>query len=626
MNYSRLFIHPASLCLPLALLLMAAGPDGYGDKDSGPPTGKDLVKPAPGVAKVKPVTPTWCKKSPEAIESEVLSSYLSWSRELAQRFQNDVEENEGAITLENLRYLSHSACIRPKDKVRQKWVAQGRQFALNHLGVSDNALQVILGYLSATKYPDDDRKKICKAWEDKVAGSLDEALEHAAGRQLIGCKKLERDRYPWSYMLRQEKPASELVRGALMYSVLRPFHLSLNDSKSKLMSPAWVARFIAANQDYPAMKIKNLLAELKAAKASAGEMAHMIYNYGFTKHYMKHRTAFYKKMAKKSPELNQIIFKAPTKGFKRYLADAKKAKKRLDLAHKYEFLFFRNKRSKKALLKSFAGCNKELRKALIDHIGAVKPKTIDEVIRATSDNFGYTISTALSACEIIRGSDEKAVDSRIFASFLRTQVLSQGIPVFGPRDAAVSAGAYALAEVLKDLDKFPIRSAERFQLNHWSHSPSWNELALKRIQTDIVFPVYGGWTQPGEKAKLNKVSGDAQIKSVKKKGDSLIVSFKTVKWKVPIYKCTPTNRIARIDASGEVHYQNECVPVGKKTRKLTMPPITVPKSLAAPGVKPGRTVRMYSQDFGQPPVFGLILEVYKDKQKKKLIGALGAKL
>ncbi len=124
------------------------------------------------------------------------------------------------------------------------------------------------------------------------------------------------------------------------------------------------------------------------------------------------------------------------------------------------------------------------------------------------------------------------------------------------------------------------------------------------------------------------------IKSVKKSGDRVVFQFKTVKYRVPTFKCKDTRRISYIQDNGIVHYKQNCVKTGSREVKETNDPVSIP-SWAAEGIKKNMSMTYYAEKAsssraskkGNGPVRGgWPVEVFKSQKQKRLVGLYGVKL
>jgi hypothetical protein len=123
---------------------------------------------------------------------------------------------------------------------------------------------------------------------------------------------------------------------------------------------------------------------------------------------------------------------------------------------------------------------------------------------------------------------------------------------------------------------------------------------------------------------FNKISydkGTGQIKDIKKKGDFVKVTFKTVKWKEEeAYDCRDTRKVYRIRDDGTLEYYQKCK-YKTVARSSTLEPVDIPADFAE-GLKEGLMVDLMINTKGKERV-GIPKGVYKDVDKKKFVGTFG---
>lgn len=112
-------------------------------------------------------------------------------------------------------------------------------------------------------------------------------------------------------------------------------------------------------------------------------------------------------------------------------------------------------------------------------------------------------------------------------------------------------------------------------------------------------------------------------------GDTVVVSFKTEKWKEEQFNCKNTKQVWRIESSGEVKYHQECWSTGWKTVSHTERPIIIPAD-TADGLRAGmfllgKADYPFTNDKNQQRL-GYPTAVYDSAAKKKLVSWYGIKL
>lgn len=244
--------------------------------------------------------------------------------------------------------------------------------------------------------------------------------------------------------------------------------------------------------------------------------------------------------------------------------------------------------------KKAEGCGAKLRPLFQKHIlTTVKGKTFKDVAEAQKailDEVGYPLATSLVMCD--------AMESRFQAANQGYNFVKGARVTRGPRYAAHSAVLDAYNAVVEDRPRFKLGNAGSL-----GGMPSSN-LAYKFYE--LTF----------NKLSFGKAAGE--IKSIKTKGDVAHIDFEKVKYKDwENYGCKRTRRVARIHSDGSIEYEMNC-----KTRTVTRTskeePVTVPVEFAS-GLKRGQMV-----EFDLDKRVAIPVAVYKDKDKDKLIGLLGA--
>ena len=126
------------------------------------------------------------------------------------------------------------------------------------------------------------------------------------------------------------------------------------------------------------------------------------------------------------------------------------------------------------------------------------------------------------------------------------------------------------------------------------------------------------------------MDADGEVASLKKQGDGVLVSFKAVSYKQAMEDCTRTNRVSHFEFSGGAivpRYEMNCKPAGYETRVSQPAPMLVPAWMAET-LKVGMAVRAFAFDEkftreGDGPRQGIPLEVYADKDRRKLASVFG---
>jgi hypothetical protein len=244
--------------------------------------------------------------------------------------------------------------------------------------------------------------------------------------------------------------------------------------------------------------------------------------------------------------------------------------------------------------KAMAGCGAKLRPLYLAHVKSSKPSSPEEFAAAAMDDAGYPLMVAMMACDVAEGRFLEAATAH--GLFFTSNTNHR----HGPRHAAYYTTLTVLNDIRADREKFPL---DRL---------GWLPSTGSKIVDEIYSSTYN---------KINYDKATGQIAKVKAHGDSVTVTFKTVKWKEPTYKCRRTHRISRIDNNGNLIYEEKCKVTGSKKMSSTENPVEVPADFAG-GLAPGQMVVM-SLDSKGGQRHAIPTAVYADKDKKKLIGAFG---
>jgi len=175
----------------------------------------------------------------------------------------------------------------------------------------------------------------------------------------------------------------------------------------------------------------------------------------------------------------------------------------------------------------------------------------------------------------------------------------------GPRAAAYYAALDALGKIRADRAKFSIKEKDL---------PFSRDDILARLTHELSRGIRNGYDLQFEKGV---------VKSVKKAKDGLTVVFAQDKQKVWDQTCTQLQRIIMFANDGRPIYDQSCT--GKMiTADVSPSPINVPLDLAD-GVAPGKLVSFGVSNSAEQRI-SMPLEVYADKQGKKLVAWYGLRL
>jgi hypothetical protein len=178
----------------------------------------------------------------------------------------------------------------------------------------------------------------------------------------------------------------------------------------------------------------------------------------------------------------------------------------------------------------------------------------------------------------------------------------------GPRAAAYYAAAATLSEIIADRSKFPIslQDFRGYAPRSALYDKSMRIPDVNKSKFDVM-----GWIEDGE----------GTVKSVKKNGDTHLVTFVATKVQVMSQSCTETNKIVMWATDGRPIYYRNCTDTGLVWVDTTPGPINVPDEWVT-GIKVGAIVK-FKATRGKDTRTGLPVAVYADKKKSKLLNYNG---
>jgi hypothetical protein len=292
------------------------------------------------------------------------------------------------------------------------------------------------------------------------------------------------------------------------------------------------------------------------------------------------------------------LMDAADAGFKKWVADYQTFKPGLEDAKKFLHIIESDDP------RTAKGCSNTMRKHLGEYMKSRKAKTLEGAVAAMTDPVGLHMTLALASCDSV---DKLPVETT--AIFYKPY--GDGLSVIkmdtvrGPRYAQYTATLAALAEILSERPKFPVRKIE----------PGWDKFhdLVERIKNDAI----GG--------KLGEIrGGSGLIQSLTPSKGGVKVSFKSYKVKVDDVSCKATTKISRIYQDGTVEYWQDCNVTGAHSETRKTEAIVVPKEQAA-GLKVGYTLHFMAFTDGSDRA-GVPLAAYKDEKMKEMRSYLGIEM
>lgn len=226
--------------------------------------------------------------------------------------------------------------------------------------------------------------------------------------------------------------------------------------------------------------------------------------------------------------------------------------------------------------RALQGCDTRMRAHWLAYARAQRPTTEAEVRALFDRPAGYLIGAAMMRCELELGRPGRAQ--------VLFEILGRLVPQRGSRLAAVHALRRSVTELRERDPRFPISVEAIDPTRQIDYDADW-----------VTSAHVGSW-----------VTGEGIVGQVQRDGDELHITFRRATAQVPVYQCTPTGRIARIDREGRVEYEERCVRAGERTVDTTPEPVIVPADMAH-GVAVGAW--LHEQRGSEQALHGYPLEV-----------------
>lgn len=589
------------------------------DEDAdAPPSDDDIVKPAPGIETVVAEAPTWC----EGANRQDRPSGVNESNYVPQNLHSYVFregiDRFGYVPDRAASIVAWSACLRPADKNRQRWIASFRQAMLNTNGmtVAENREHMKLLVMSE-KAQDKLFNEACAKLDEQPTKTNDARTHRSVMISALGCPSAKREDggviETIQHLGTLPEIKSQIALAVFVHQCLVGDGADLYGEESALMHTGNLASYAFCQRDVQQLDRNKLHKEVDALKLTAPERVEVFRTFAAVARHTSWMTSAYKQQATKQPWIQALLFDAPRAGFDAWMKLYKANQAKVDMARAWETKFRLRSGSQAELKASFAGCVAPLRKALADYVKAKAPKTASAMRDVLADGVGHPLVVATAACEALQGE-------RGLAIALQDLVLKSSLGIQGPRHQAYEQTVRKLAELAQDQPKFPLQVG--------SFHPDATTMGGSGWATSIVKSFAGGsgpmagWIADDQPSNRGKTP-DGIVKSVVPKNGGVVVTFKTEKWNEPLVSCTSTNKVDRIDFIGgnaKVVYQQNCKPAGSEPRSFTLAPIWVPSAFAS-GLRPGLVARVFAVD-AQDAAPGLVVEAYADPQRTRLAYSL----
>ncbi len=586
-----------------------------------------LVKPGPGVEAIPLGMPAYC--------GDIVAKKKQ-SREVAPRSLK-LPTYASKINIEDVVTAALFACTDSGYGPIQQWTQAYRQKVSNLTGFSVAQNEALFEYATRSykvptrqgyrgrpgvggRIPD---KAHCAKHPVKTTGLAEEQISRNLERTLLKCKGGTRldfetglnlnfnQQYPYWVVDTATGPSTQIAKAGLVRKLIvnRVYENALYDPRAidnpqVLMQNYAVARTVG-------LDTKALESEIRGLGLSEEHTWQIrFYTYGVHQS-MRNIEAFTKAWLAENPQYKPVIIDGPAAAVAQNRKDLATYKPLIDTILAVEDRIDPKKAG------GLNGCAQALhphlqkwlrKKVKADKVGSIKTLRFD-------DYEGSVLLYGLYFC----GHGDAAVTGMVrglLNSYNRTLIQH------GPLSAAYAG----MLESFNDVSEKQ-STASTFSTARRGSAPkidfsklTWNPIARP---------------QPPRDLNSSKTLGEQTgvIKSMKKEGDRVVFQFKTVKYRVPTFKCKDTRRISYIQDNGIVHYKQNCVKTGTREVKETNDPVSIP-AWAAEGIKPRMSMtyvaerdRYSGKKTGKGPVrAGFPKEVFKSQKQKKLVGLLGVKL
>lgn len=535
------------------------------DGSSGGP-----MTPAPKVGKLETgKAPPWC----QGYEPSSNDSSLSWVKSYT--------EKEGWSS-KALEYAAKAACDKPRDGDRQKLVAEWAASYKAATGATDQDFVEVMTFgIMPQELGGKLETEQCAPFKEKDESASAETitLRNATGF-VLGCRRDVGEEVLWWL----DKPQiTEVQRVAMVSQCIQNDVVNDRDSKTR-------GEFAFCLTDMKKLDRATFDREIAGMKPNLYGKVNAVQSFQSAKVKSNFMLKKYEGLVGKDEDW-QRLFDAHQQGWDRWMKEYEANKPSFEAIKKFDAMAMKG--SKKAL----AGCSGDLRKLFFEHMSKKKVKKIEEATALGTDMIGYPLLVAMMRCD--------AAEARYLpVAAAQDLFMDQAKSHRGPRFEAYEDTMQALNDIRADKEKFP----------------------LERMYPGPPSTGRNLWYKAYEQTfnKINYDRGTGQVKNVQKKGDLVLLTFQTVKWKEDeAYDCRNTRRIYRIRDDGTLEYEQKCKSK-TVTRSSTQEPVSVPSDFAT-GLKPGMMVELMidSGKGGKTTKIGIPKGVWKDPNKKKFIGTYG---
>lgn len=552
-------------------------------------TTKDMtvVAPAEHRANVGPVKLDFCDRIPPRQEPDCPLN----ERDTILRIGRTVTSAERTgFNNHGIQTMFSGACEFPNDPAFAEAIGYGVQVWANQTGQSrEDAIESMVLRANADQWQAEREAGCRKLAIDEEASPEDVAKARATG-EAVGCGADGNiDDMEW-YIDTGDAPSSELLRLYYAYECVQPENPSFDPNNKR----EWIKIGVCGRdvRELAASKVNAETSKMAAPlRASAREQLAAV----------KSRFADLERVVKpkadSDPDYKKLLYEAPRAGWDDWVAKYRKHKKAMDATYAFEAAMFGPR------VDAYKGCYASLEPGVAGYFKSSKFKNRDQVVAAMKQPIGYTLVNALGSCY--------AVTAPYFAGVALLNATKESRVWRGPRAAASHAMFDAASDIVANRPRFPLE-------------PEWFYPDLRNLTVREA--------RQGERTKVPNNGNfpdmaEGVVKAAKKwpkQADAKKVEFKTETWMEKVVMCRDTKKIDRIE-NGKVYYRKTCQSKGNQKKKFT-PKTTLIWSWSAKGMKPNSFVVMEvpsGSEYGNQLRWGFPIEVYANKQKKKLVSMYG---
>ncbi|NVB81214.1 MAG: hypothetical protein HOV81_22650 [Kofleriaceae bacterium] len=565
--------------------VLFAGANANADEDTSVLNNIQIPAAAPGVDTAKLTAPTWCGVvKPEEYR--------------ARGFEGLFRDRYFGVSSYGM--AARIICQWPKDPAAGHAARALVQLYMNESGLSEARATELLALRAQEDLMSSGQKTLCSALavSDEVGG--EEKQFAKARKELFGCpsstpawieprpKTLSWDTLT-PYLDSSVDEPDVLVRTASVFnrSAGSLFASSAPEPKDALLG------YIADQIDYKAITEAAALKLLDQAPYKGNAYARLVALESVAKARLAaFRIGVLVEQKIKDEAWKELLVTAPQRGIENFEKAVAQWKGQIARSAAFEKTFWGPSR------KAMQGCWATLRKDFLDVMKTMKHANENEAYESLNEPVPALLFGRLAACAQV---EQDAAYARELGDLTNKVRYARG-----PRTAAYYAAVAALGDILADRAKFPVEARD-----------------LKGLQAKGELSDAASHLPDKEKSKVDRFNfddGEATVKSVKKRGDDVEVSFVTTKEKIMSTSCTPTNRIMMFRSDGAPVYYDNCKNTGLVTVDSTPDPILVDAGLAE-GIKPGMVVKFKAAEPRNR--YALPVAVYADKKKTKLVSYYG---